>query len=334
MSRFQYIIDKITTAPLTSEPFGHIYIEDLFAGEDFAAIIGSPEIAIPVATDDDDLFAKLDSAGYKVIDFPGCIIDQQAYRDWHRAKQSGDDNIHSACEGFGMTLRLVQPQSEFLAELSAFFSGAAFNQAVADRFGVDLSTCTVDGGIQKYLDGYEISPHSDIRRKAATFMVNINPHAHAAQADHHTHYMRLKPDYRYVREFWDQRDDVDRCWVPWDWCETVKSQPVNNSIVLFAPANDTMHAVKVDYDHLAGQRTQLYGNIWYPSSQALKRVEWEDLTGGSIEAIRIPEEKRSIKDLVPAGVRQVLRSVIKGQPDSPPEPEASTVSPNYYQRDF
>ena len=35
----------------------------------------------------------------------------------------------------------------------------------------------------------------------------------------------------------------------------------NNSIVIFKPSVDTLHAVKMKYDHTKFQRTQLYGNL-------------------------------------------------------------------------
>ena len=41
-------------------------------------------------------------------------------------------------------------------------------------------------------------------------------------------------------------------------CETVKKQCRNNSIVIFAPNDDTLHAVKADYNHLKYQRTALW----------------------------------------------------------------------------
>ncbi len=31
---------------------------------------------------------------------------------------------------------------------------------------------------------------------------------------------------------------------------------------MFAPGNDTLHAVRLRYDHRAYQRTQIYGNLW------------------------------------------------------------------------
>jgi len=98
--------------------------------------------------------------------------------------------------------------------------------------------------------------------KALTWMLNINPGADAEQADYHTHYLRFKDQWRFIGEFWKTNLQFDRDWLPWDWCETVKRQRTNNSIVLFSPSNDTIHAVKANYDHLRTQPTQFYGNLW------------------------------------------------------------------------
>jgi hypothetical protein len=100
---------------------------------------------------------------------------------------------------------------------------------------------------------------------------------------HHTHYLRLDPEHDYVRRVWEREPTFERTWVPWDWCETVKTQPQNNSIVLFSPGNNTIHGVKASYNHLGGQRTQLYGNIWYKESPRLRDVEWEQLARGEDE---------------------------------------------------
>lgn len=97
-------------------------------------------------------------------------------------------------------------------------------------------------------------------------MLNINPGAGSDGMDFHTHYMKLKDQWRFIGEFWRFNQDVERCWVPWDWCETVKQQARNNSIVIFSPTDETIHAVKANYNHLKTQRTQAYGNLWcdYP----------------------------------------------------------------------
>lgn len=65
---------------------------------------------------------------------------------------------------------------------------------------------------------------------------------------------------------WETDFTRDRGWVSWDWCETVLQQRANNSLVVFSPASDTLHAVRARYDHLWTQRTQCYGNLWYKAS--------------------------------------------------------------------
>ena len=79
----------------------------------------------------------------------------------------------------------------------------------------------------------------------------------------HTHLMRFKNDKKFINEFWKYNREIDTDWVPWEWCETEKETRKNNSLVMFAPSHDTLHAVKLRYDHLNFQRTQLYGNLWY-----------------------------------------------------------------------
>ena len=144
----------------------------------------------------------------------------------------------------------LYPKTEVLIALNNFLASKKFNTAIAQKFNINIDNCDIDGGIQKYLDGYEISPHPDIRRKAATFMVNINPHKASERYNHHTHYLKLKTEYNYVKEFWETSSKAERHWVPWDWCDTSFMQTKNNSIVLFSPSNDTMHGVKAVYDHL------------------------------------------------------------------------------------
>lgn len=313
-SRFGYLIDKIQAADFTQEPFKHLYLDDFFSPADFAEITAQPEIAVAEASDDLDLFDTLFSSGYRIIPFPGCITNKSTYLKWHNGR--GGSDHHSACEGFGMTLRLTDPQSDLLRELSDFLGSEAFNTAIADKFGVDMTGCSIDGGIQKYLDGYEISPHPDIRRKALTFMVNINPHEGSESLDHHTHYLKLRPEYSYVQTCWEGNSDIERCWVPWDWCDTQKQQTRNNSIVIFSPSNRSLHAVRAKYDHLKGQRTQLYGNIWYESFGDLYEVEWEDFhyKGANARKKHVPARrtvKQAVRDSLPEPVVTVAKKILK-----------------------
>jgi hypothetical protein len=246
--------------------------------------------------------------GFKPIPFPGCVTDIQKYISWHQKDKNVDH--HTACEGFGMALRLYEFPSTILQELNEFLVSEEFNRAIAVKFGVNFDDCVTDGGIQKYLDGYEISPHPDIRKKAATFMVNINPSSKSEECNHHTHYLKLKNSYAYIEAFWSGNPKIDRAWVPWDWAETIKQQKKNNSIVLFSPSNDTLHGVKASYNHLETQRTQLYGNIWYKESKVDKNLEWEKLDLLSNASVRKITAKQKVASMLPASIKSALKKVI------------------------
>ena len=273
---FEYIIRKIKDAEIQVEPFPHVEIMDFFSEDHFHQIVNSPEIQIQVAASDQEQFEHLFSSGYKVVEFPGCTTDYREYLAWHRDR-SVSRKSNSACEGYGVVLRLEESKSQIIHDLREFLVSDELARVVADAFEISMENCKYDAGIQKYMDGYEISPHPDIRRKAATFMVNLNPNPDSEAMDHHTHLMKFRDEWKYVEKFWEFNPSVDRCWVPWDWCETVKQQVANNSMVIFAPSHNSMHAVKANYDHLGHQRTQLYGNLWYNHVDVDTRIRWEDL---------------------------------------------------------
>src|SRR5215472_2736618 len=298
---FQYLLHKIETAEIENYPFQHVHIRDFFSPEHFAQIIATTEVAIPTVHDDERLFAELFRRGYKVIDFPGCITDRDVYIKWHREKGPSQNLTNTSCEGFGVTLRLTETRSPIVADLTAFMSSAEFQMTLADKFGLDLGAIYNDTGIQKYLDGYEISPHPDTRNKALTYMVNINPGIDSEQQNHHTHYLQFKDEFKYVESYWIGHPDEDRCWVPWSWCESQKVQRENNSIVIFSPTNNTMHAVKASYNHLTSQRTQMYGNLWYRQKQTNDGPRWEDFVI-HLAAPR-PSLQDRLKSMVPAQVK-------------------------------
>ncbi|MEQ1898889.1 MAG: hypothetical protein ABL971_16070 [Vicinamibacterales bacterium] len=277
MKDFSYILEKIECADFSSVPFRHVYIDSLFTDEHLLEIVRSPEVSLPPSRNDEELLGALVLNGYKAVHFPGCTTNLRSYLDWHRTRDRRMVENSSACEGFGMAFRLDEPRSPILKALKTFLEGDDFNRTIASKVGTSLDSCNVVNGIQKYLDGYEISPHPDTRRKAATFMVNINSAADSEFRDHHTRYMSLKKQRKYVQSFWEENTDFDRCWVPWNWCETQTIQRANNSMVLFSPTNETLHAIKASYDHLNGQRTQLYGNLWFKDTGKMQDVTWEDL---------------------------------------------------------
>ncbi len=300
---FDYLIEKISEADFSSSPFKHIYLDDFFSEQHFSEIISSSEVSIAPTKNDEDLLNKIQSAGWKVIKFPGCTTDIEKYLEWHASP--GSQRHHSATEGFGMATRLYTPSSRIIAELNEFITSRRFYECIANKFSIDMERCRFDGGIQKYLDGYEISPHPDVRRKAATFMVNINPFENSESESHHTHYLKLTPEREYVKTFWEGNLEVDRCWLPWEWTETVSQQNKNNSIVLFSPSNNTLHGVKASYDHLSFQRTQLYGNLWYDDYPKLAYVEWEDLDLTKNARNYDLPEKKQVKNKMHVGERNI-----------------------------
>ena len=273
---FSYLGEKIRDAAFASDPFQHVYIDNFLSDQHFTEVSRATEIDVTGQTSDEELLERLFAVGYKIIDFPGCITDWKEYVRWHANPEQGPIRNNSACEGYGVTLRLMNPDTPVLRDLIAYLESIEFQTELAAKFDVNLKDVFFDGGVQKYLDGYEISPHPDIREKAATYMVNINPGADTEKFYYHTHYMKLRLERQYVQAFWEGNSDLERCWVPWEWCETVKMEPANNSIVLFSPANDTMHAIKAKYDHLNGQRTQIYGNLWFRDAPTLDKPEWND----------------------------------------------------------
>jgi len=263
---FDYILDKIDAADFSHTPFRHIEIKNFLSPEHFREIVSAPQIDTTGARDTAELIETLLGLGYRIITFPGCVTSKEDYLEWFAGQST--KKIHAATEGFGMVFRLVPPAGSFLEEFDTFFKSDALCELAYRKFGLS-GAYYKDTGIQKYLHGYEISPHPDIRKKALTWMLNINPGADAERMNFHTHYVAFRPAWSFIQEFWRNNPDVERCWVPWDWCETRKQQVENNSIVFFAPSDDTMHAVRADYDHLPTQRTQYYGNLWYESVEGI-----------------------------------------------------------------
>ncbi len=299
--KFDYLLDKVADAPFQREPFTHLYISNFLEPADFAAIVGSPAIQLGQVNSTPELFEKLAGAGYKVISFPGCVTSEKQYLDWEEGRSAR--KVHAATEAFGIVYRLDNRRDDTLAALEEFFASDALRDALLQKFGI-TGNVTLDGGIQKYLNGYEISPHCDIRRKALTWMLNLNPGEAAEQHDYHTHYLKMKPEWQFVQSFWRGNPQVDRDWMPWDWCETVMRQRDNNSIVFFSPSDDTVHAVKADYDHRQSQRTQLYGNLWY-DDKPLRKMEYREF-----EALKngAAAPKSMMKVLKQSAVGDVVRA--------------------------
>ena len=295
LSQFTYILDKINSSEFCEEPFKHLEIRNFLSDEHFNAVIAADQVALSAAQRSGALIDQLLTKGYEPITFPGCTTSIPDYLAWLDGK-TGHDN-HEICGGFGITFRLKNPMDSILIALDSFFKSSIFKQSLEDKFGITRPT-RAETGLQKYLHGYEISPHPDVRSKALTYMLNVNPASSSAQLNIHTHYLVFKPQKRFIAEFWRYNEDYDRCWVPWEWCDTVKRQCTNNSIVIFAPAWDTLHAVKLDYDHLKTQRTQFYGNLWYKDFPELPKPQYRDFVIKSSPTPRATTKKSPFKSFL------------------------------------
>jgi len=89
--------------------------------------------------------------------------------------------------------------------------------------------------------------------------------------------LKFKREKEHISDYWLKNKNIDRCWVPWDWCETAKEININNTVVAFPPDNDTLHGVKLDYPHTEFQRTQIYGNFFYKDTTSLPKTLYKDL---------------------------------------------------------
>ena len=259
--RFVYLYDRIRDAEFRDDPFPHLHLDDFLSEEHLDAVLAAKEVALPPADDLDELFERLDEAKYERIDFPGCARSKEEYVAW-LADGAGSADTNPNCEAQGLAFRLGEAGTEIIGALDDFFHAPELTDLLVEKFGLTLPV-TMEGGVQKYLHGYEISPHPDIRKKALTWMLNVNPMPASEDEEFHTHYMRLTPERAYIAELWRANPTVETCWLPWAWCETVARQTANNSIVFFSPGPDTLHGVRAHYDHLPAQRTQFYGNLWY-----------------------------------------------------------------------
>ena len=160
----QYILEKIQNSTVLEQPFRHIEINDFFKEADFKEIIQSPEISIKKTQDDRELFKELFRHDYKIIEFPGCTTDYKKYIKQHHSEHKFK-HTHTACEGMGVVLRLKSPKTATIKILQDFLNSPELINCMAKKFDIKSDKCNYDAGIQKYLDGYEISPHPDIRKK-------------------------------------------------------------------------------------------------------------------------------------------------------------------------
>jgi len=269
MSEFKYILEKIDTAEFENEPFRHLHIKDLLSDEHFSKVIGDTQVHFESLETTKDVIDKLIASGYKIKSFPGCVSDAKSYMRQLENNQWIDQLHGNPISSAGLTFRLYEFKNEFTYKLLTFLNSNEVHDCLRNKFEITERTDIVSA-IQKNLSYYEISPHPDIRRKALTYLLNINNTSAFDSSGQHTHLLKFIDKYEYIYKHWENNTESERCWVPWSWCTTEKQHSENNSIILFEPSNDTLHAVKLNYDHTELQRTQIYGNLMYPDRERKK----------------------------------------------------------------
>ena len=275
MDKFNYISEKILNAKFSQEPFKHIFIEDFLSEDHFQQIINDPQIHWDENKNTEEVIATLFEKKYEVQKFPGCITNPYEYIKRYNTNDFPTGREGNPVESFGITFRLREYENPFIASLVEYLNGKEFKTTLETKFNIKSQTRIITA-IQKNLSHYEISPHPDVREKALTYLLNINKDESVDKAQVHTHLLKFKEEWSFIPEYWRTNLQKNRCWVPWEWCETSKICNKNNSIVLFAPGVDTLHAIKMQYDHNKFQRTQLYGNLMRVGN-VIPQMNWTEL---------------------------------------------------------
>ena len=170
-------------------------------------------------TTNDEVYKELVKNGWKIQGFPDVFSNWNAYKKYIESdkKYSSEKPV----ENIGITFRLHNYKNKIIEKLLEFMNSNEFHKSLKDKFNINEKT-TIISAIQKNLTGYEISPHPDIRQKCLTYLLNINNNSEIENLDCNTHLLEFKDKYKYIQEYWEKNKDVQRCWVPWEWCNTIK----------------------------------------------------------------------------------------------------------------
>jgi|TARA_B100001971_G_scaffold97019_1_gene89694 hypothetical protein len=275
-TEFDYIVNKILNAEVIIHPFPHLDIKNLLSQEHLDLIINENQIHFQEMNTNDKLYNKLIKNRWSIQSFPGCTSNWNNYKKFLENPEKYKST--NPVENIGMTFRLKYYKNNTIKNLLNFMNSNIFHQTLKSKFNIIKETKIISA-IQKNLTGYEISPHPDIRQKCLTYLLNINNNKEIEKLDCHTHLLEFKDEYKHIQKFWENNKGIQRCWVPWDWCNTIKKMNENNSIVIFHPDNNppTLHAIRLNYNHLKYQRTQIYGNLLYKNPPRYKPQNYKEL---------------------------------------------------------
>jgi hypothetical protein len=256
MNLAQTLADKLDKAAIREYPFRHILIENFLPQSILERLLEAA--TVPYA----DSFKKLKAThkiDWKVQPFPGCArgwIEYQVKRKlgmpWNDPRLSGQ----------GLALR-YNGASPIIEKVTSAMTSDIFIDAVCRKLSIQDSV-SASSGLQKYLNGYEIAPHTDPAGKKATMLINLGVNGFRCNGTG-TKLMRTKPEKRHIETFWSNNRHIEPDWILWEWCEEHAIVDGVNDFLLFHPTGETIHAVKCEYDHLRGQRMQVYSDLWLNS---------------------------------------------------------------------
>jgi len=216
---FEYLLDKIDTAEICTNPFNHLHIVNFLNEKHLSTILQDDQIHFEACENTRELIRKIKSRNYVVQGFPGCVTNIEEYLDFI---ESGEKKTTDATkEGCGIAFRIQTYKTPIISNLMMFLNGSECKAAMIRKFKVQ-DEAVILTAIQKYLTGYAISPHPDGRQKCMTYLLNINKDDSVSEFDVHTHLLKFKPEKSFIYDAWKKNSNRDRCWVPWEWCETVK----------------------------------------------------------------------------------------------------------------
>jgi hypothetical protein len=276
MSEFSYISDKILSAEFINDPFPHLEIENFLSEGHLSMVLDDKQIHFEEQVDNINLLQTLLNKKYEIQNFPGCCTDPWDYLCRLENDEWPQDIKGTPIESYGITFRLSSYKNDDIENLIKYLNGAEFKSALEEKFNIQKENSIITA-IQKNLTKYEITPHPDTKRKALTYLLNINKDDSVEEYEVHTHLLKFKKEHEHIYKIWDETKNLDRCWVPWYLCDSVKRVRKNNSIVLFAPTSHTLHAIKLDYPHLKFQRTQIYGNLMYDNEPKQPTMDYKTL---------------------------------------------------------
>jgi hypothetical protein len=275
-----YLIDRIEAASPKKKPFRHLQVKNFLKPHHFEEIINDERLVIKETTSDRELSEILKSKGYVPSWLPGSTSDVEQYLD-NRENKKVNISKNPTCDTIGVAYRLTTvrkgSQETLLDELLYILKSDDFWDMLIKKVKVKHSDYTRYVAYTKYLDGHEISPHTDSRHKPLTFLLNMNPPHLRLEKKNHTALMKLRKEYNYIIDYWKHNKNVDRCWLPWQWAKVYNYHSANNSLLVIPATNKSFHSIKLEYNHLIAQRSLIYGSIWNTKEKVYDCPLWQDL---------------------------------------------------------